>query len=247
MSELIYKKVNEVFKHADGNCYQCVEGVGCRNCAFWGTGYCGKYACGEPSRPDRIPVKFVAVSDESIESMKEKDTAEPSRHIELGVVKVEGDYVLFQIVEQTHRQEAFSQQGVYCFKAANGFELASIDGPGLTDSNKLFCRGNLCDSDNVGLVCTVSQFARISEAVFEYNCTNGKGYEEPWPQKGDKYFYITACGDVSHCVFNGYNFDLDTQRFGNFFRTEQEVSVARDKVQTLLKGLNFTKKAGSDA
>lgn len=111
MSELIYTKVNEVFRNIDGHYYKCVEGIGCRNCAFRGTGSCGQYVCAEATRPDRVPVKFVAVSDEPIEPKKEKEmekdtaTEEPSRHIELGVVKVEGDNVTFKIIEQTHKRK----------------------------------------------------------------------------------------------------------------------------------------------
>ena len=248
MSELIYKKVNEVFRNTDDHYYKCVEGLGCHNCAFWGTGYCGKYACGEPSRPDRIPVKFVAVSDESIESMKEKDAVEPSRHIELSVLRVEGDKVTFKIIEQTHKRKEFCQQlDRNIFKASNEIKLGSKDIPEwIGDSSQLFCRGYSSDKDNIEIVCTTSEFAKISEAVTEYNATDGKGYEKPWPQKGDKYFYITAGGDVSHCAFNGYNFDLDTQRFGNFFRTEREASVVRDKVQALLKALNSAERTGAN-
>ena len=248
MSELIYKKVNEVFRNTDDHYYKCVEGLGCHNCAFWGTGYCGKYACGEPSRPDRIPVKFVAVSDESIESMKEKDAVEPSRHIELSVLRVEGDKVTFKIIEQTHKRKEFCQQlDRNIFKASNEIKLGSKDIPEwIGDRSLLFCRGFFSDKDNIEIVCTTSEFAKISEAVTEYNATDGKGYEKPWPQKGDKYFYITAGGDVSHCAFNGYNFDLDTQRFGNFFRTEREASVVRDKVQALLKALNSAERTGAN-
>ena len=248
MSELIYKKVNEVFRHTDGHYYQCMEGVGCHNCAFGGTSYCGLYACGDTDRRDRVPVEFVAVSDESIESMKEKDAVEPSRHIELSVLRVEGDKVTFKIIEQTHKRKEFCQQlDRNIFKASNEIKLGSKDIPEwIGDSSLLFCRGFFSDKDNIEIVCTISEFARISEAVNEYNITDGKGYEKPWPQKGDKYFYITAGGDVSHCAFNGYNFDLDTQRFGNFFRTEREASVVRDKVQALLKALNSAERTGAN-
>lgn len=180
----------------------------------------------------------------------EKDTAteEPSRHIELGVVKVEGDKVTFRIVEQTHRGKNFSQQtATDTFKASNGIKLGTRNIPEWpSDSSQLFCRGFFSDKDNIEIVCTTSEFARISEAINEYNTTNGKGYEKPWPQKGDKYFYVTAGGDVSHCTFNGYNFDLDTQSFGNFFRTEQEALAARNKIEILLKELNSVEGTGAN-
>lgn len=258
---MIYTKVNEVFRNIDGHYYKCVEGIGCRNCAFRGTGSCGQYVCAEATRPDRVPVKFVAVSDEPIEPKKEKEmekdtaTEEPSRHIELGVVKVEGDNVTFKIIEQTHKRKEFCQQidrniftaSSNIFKASNEIKLGSEDIPEwIGNSSLLFCRGFFSDKDNIEIVCTTSEFARISEAINEYNTTNGKGYEKPWPQKGDKYFYITAGGDVSHCTFNGYNFDLDTQSFGNVFRTEQEALAARNKIEILLKELNSVEGTGAN-
>ena len=248
MSELIYKKVNEVFRNTDDHYYKCVEGLGCHNCAFRGTGYCAKYACGEPSRPDRIPVKFVAVSDESIESMKEKDAVEPSRHIELSVLRVEGDKVTFKIIEQTHKRKEFCQQlDRNIFKASNEIKLGSKDIPEwIGDRSLLFCRGFFSDKDNIEIVCTILEFARISEAVNEYNITDGKGYEKPWPQKGDEYFYITTAGRIAHHAFTTDSWNLNRQHFGNFFRTEEEAIEARDKVKILLKALNSAERTGAN-
>lgn len=246
MSELIYKKVNEVFRHTDDHYYKCVEGLGCHNCAFGGTSYCGLYACGDTDRRDRVPVEFVAVSDESIESMKEKDAVEPSRHIELSVLRVEGDKVTFKIIEQTHRQEKFSLQKFSTFRAANGFELASANYPYMTDSDTLFCRGNIRDRDDDVLICTSAKFAQISEAVFEYNATNGRGYEKPCLQLGDRYFYITAYGTVASYKFDGGAWDSSMQSFGNVFRTEQEALAARNKIEILLKALNSAERTGAN-
>lgn len=252
MSELSYKKVNEVFRNIDGHYYKCVEGIGCRNCAFRGTGSCGQYVCAEATRPDRVPVKFVAVSDEPIEPKKEKEmekdtaTEEPSRHIELGVVKVEGDNVTFKIIEQTHRQEKFSLQKFSTFRAANGFELASANYPYMTDSDTLFCRGNIRDRDDDVLICTSAKFAQISEAVFEYNATNGRGCEKPCLQPGDRYFYITAYGTVASYKFDGGAWDSSMQSFGNVFRTEQEALAARNKIEILLKELNSVEGTGAN-
>ena len=148
MSELIYKKVNEIFRHTDGNYYQCVRGLGCHNCAFWGMSACGQYACGEPNRPDRAPVKFVAVSNGSMgpkkEMVEDTVTEQSSRHIELGVVRDEGNWVLFKIVEQTHRGNEFCQQTAPdTFKASNGIELASVSSPAWGGANRLYCCGFL--------------------------------------------------------------------------------------------------------
>lgn len=251
---MIYTKVNEVFRNIDGHYYKCVEGIGCRNCAFRGTGSCGQYVCAEATRPDRVPVKFVAVSDEPIEPKKEKEmekdtaTEEPSRHIELGVVKVEGDNVTFKIIEQTHKRKEFCQQlDRNIFKASNEIKLGSKDIPEwIGDSSLLFCRGFFSDKDNIEIVCTISEFARISEAVNEYNTTDGKGYEKPWPQKGDQYFYILEDGVIYSIVFRDDEYDRSRQDYGNFFRTEQEALAARNKIEILLKALNSAERTGAD-
>lgn len=258
---MIYKKVNEVFRNIDGHYYKCVEGIGCRNCAFRGTGSCGQYVCAEATRPDRVPVKFVAVSDEPIEPKKEKEmekdtaTEEPSRHIELGVVKVEGDNVTFKIIEQTHKRKEFCQQidrniftaSSNIFKASNEIKLGSEDIPEwISDRSLLFCRGSFSDKDNIEIVCTTSEFTRISEAINEYNTTNGKGYEKPCLQPGDRYFYITAYGTVASYKFDGGAWDSSMQSFGNVFRTKQEALAARDKIEILLKELNSVEGTGAN-
>lgn len=187
----------------------------------------------------------------------EKDTAteEPSRHIELGVVKVEGDKVTFKIIEQTHKRKEFCQQldrniftaSSNIFKASNEIKLGSKDIPEwIGNSSLLFCRGFFSDKDNIEIVCTTSEFARISEAVNEYNITDGKGYEKPWPQKGDEYFYITTAGRIAHHAFTTDSWNLNRQHFGNFFRTEEEAIEARDKVKILLKELNSVEGTGAN-
>lgn len=118
---------------------------------------------------------------------------EPSkRHIELSVVMVEDDKVTFRIVEQTHRNGEFSQQANNDeFKACNGIELASAAFP-YWDVGKstLFCRGYRDDRDDIMLTCTTVEFAKICEAVADYNETDGKGCEPRWPQEGDRYFSL---------------------------------------------------------
>ena len=162
----------------------------------------------------------------------------PRRHIELGVVKVEGIEVTFRIVEQTHRCGDFSQQsGHQYFKASNGTELASRAFPEWKGNYPLSCRGCFCGEDDKELTCTAAEFALISEAVSEYNATDGKGYEKPWPQTGDDYFYILENGALCSRIFYGDKYDHAMQDYGNFFRTEEEARAALGKVRALLKEL----------
>lgn len=167
-----------------------------------------------------------------------KSVESPKRHIELAVVKVEGDKVTFRIVEQTHRNGEFSQQAnTDEFKAANGFQLRSAASPEWgSDTSTLYCRGFERNDDNFEIVCSAIEFVRISEAVAEYNATDGRGYEKPWPQVEGKYFCIAADGRVDLFRFDGNEFDCKMQAFGNFFRSEAEAKAALERVKQALKG-----------
>ena len=123
---------------------------------------------------------YAPASDES-----SKPVESPKRHIELAVVKVEGDKVTFRIVEQTHRCDGFSRQDhPRDFKAANGFNLRSAGVPEwLPLDSALYCRGKGNAQDLCEITCTAVEFAQICEAVAEYNATDGRGYEKPWPKK----------------------------------------------------------------
>ena len=162
----------------------------------------------------------------------------PRRHIELGVVRHEGNWVIFKIVEQTHRGNEFCQQTAPdTFKASNGIELASVSSPAWGGANRLYCCGFLSDKDSIEIVCTTSEFAKISEAVSEYNITDGKGYEKPWPQTGDRYFFISGDITPGNLIFTDCAFDHNCQTCCNIFRTYEEAVAAADKVRMLLKEL----------
>ena len=194
----------------------------CVGCAFYG--------------PSPCPVDGNCITG----SLIFKEVKDVPRHIELGVVKVEGDRVTFKIVEQTHRGKKFSQQTFTdTFKASNGIKLGIRNFPEWSsDSSQLFCRGYSSDKDNIEIVCTTSEFAKISEAVTEYNNTDGKGYEKPWPQNGDGYFYVDSCGVAKYATFeNGVEFDARHKACGNFFRTKEDAMAAAEKVKALFKEL----------
>lgn len=166
-----------------------------------------------------------------------KPVESPKRHIELSVVRVENDKVTLKIVEQTHRCDEFSQQGYSSvFKSANGFQLKSCADPEWNSkTSTLHCRGFERNNDNFEIVCSAIEFVRISEAVAEYNSTDGRGYERPWPQERDRYFYVTEEGGVDFHVFYRNKFNQRMQDFGNFFRTKEEAEAALVRVKQALK------------
>ena len=195
---------------------------GCRGCVFGDAPSC--------------PIQ----EDCNTNSVILKEVKETPRHIELGVVKVEGDKVTFKIIEQTHKRKEFCQQiERNIFKASNEIKLGSRDVPEWRgDSSLLFCRGFSSDKDNIEIVCTTSEFTKISEAITEYNATDGKGYEKSWPQKGDRYFYVASYGVVEGGEFCDWSlFDNGCKAYGNIFRTEEEAVAAADKIKALLKEL----------
>lgn len=166
-----------------------------------------------------------------------KPPESPKRHIELSVVRVEGDTVKFRIAEQTHRCDEFSRQDYPReFKAANGFMLRSAANPEWRSvDSTLYCRGNRNDRDNIELTCTAVEFSRICDAIYEYNSTDGRGYEKPWAKKGDKYFYITVEGEVECFTFRDTHYEHKMRVFGNLFRTEAEAEAALERVKQALK------------
>ena len=168
-----------------------------------------------------------------------KEVKETPRHIELGVVKVEGGRVTFKIIEQTHRGGEFTQRGSFgIFKASNGLGLSSRAFPDWKDDNHLlYCRGRACEKDDKELNCTAAEFAKISEAVTEYNATDCKGYEKPWPQNGDGYFYIASYGRIECAGFSDGPFDTGCKAYGNIFRTRNDAMAAAEKVKALFKEL----------
>ena len=143
----------------------------------------------------------------------------------------------FRIVEQTHRCDEFSRQAnTDEFKAVNGIGLLSYSVPEwLPPDSALYCRGKGNAQDLCEITCTAVEFAQICEAVAEYNATDGRGYEKPWPQVEGKYFCIAADGRVDLFRFDGNEFDCKMQAFGNFFRTEAEAKAALERVKQALK------------
>ena len=147
------------------------------------------------------------------------------RHIELAVVKVEGELVTFRIVDQTHYGKEFCQKGKV-FKAKNRISIVSLPKTiigGITPQNGEY-------------KCCICKFISIMEAVSEYNETDGKGYGNPWPQNGDKYFCIQSTGYVTSTDYDNHPIDNDRREFGNFFRTRDEAEAALERVKKAMNG-----------
>lgn len=162
--------------------------------------------------------------------------SQQKRHIEISVVRIKEPTVTFRISQQTHREINFTPNGDE-FKSSCGVILNSQSFPECGGScDVLFVRG--CDpcKDDEEITVPLFNFAKIMQAITEYNETNGEGYEKPWPQNGDKYL----CIDLAGCI-NEYDYDNDymdevRREFGNFFRTREEAEAASERVRKALKG-----------
>ena len=159
------------------------------------------------------------------------------RCIELAVVKVEDNKVIFKITKQTHKDNEFCQQiNSNEFFASNGYKLVSYAMPAFNlYSHELFCQGEFTEHNNNEIDCNLEDFAKICEATTEYNITDGKGYEKHWPKLNDKYYIVSNCGEVLQYNFDGCNIDLELKNIGNFYRTFEKASKVAEKVKLLFK------------
>ena len=163
--------------------------------------------------------------------------SENKRHIELAVVKYKRGQVIFRVAEWSHRYFDFCKDGSN-FKAKNGVEIQLVSScyakSGVISTELLF---DYITPDCEEYKCDYVKFIEIMEAVTEYNETNGNGYETPWPQKGDKYFYIASRFEVASGKYGDTpTFDKNLFDAGNFFRTREEAEAALERVKKALKG-----------
>lgn len=165
------------------------------------------------------------------------------RHIELAVVKVDGDLVTFRIAEQTHRGKDFTTNGEK-FKSSCGYFLIVDTDPAFRDDYTgkiLFVRGYDSAQDDNKITVSLHNFAGIMQAISEYNETNGAGYKKPWPQNGDKYSWVGSTGFIHESYFDDAPLDNERREFGNMFRTREEAESARERVRKALKGVDENK------
>lgn len=168
---------------------------------------------------------------------EEKEVAEKKRHIELAVVEVDGEMVTFHVAEQTHRCDDFTPGGIP-FKSSNGLTLKSVGSPAAsTGCDTMYTRGATEDCDKRNITVSAMRFAKIMEAITEYNETNGAGYEKPWPKAGDEFYCVEADGSVGKDTFKAiYEHYRTMCKIGNCFKTEKEAKAMADKFKSMLKG-----------
>lgn len=192
----------------------------------------------DPHLQDRLPAKwwFIPVNESEEPDDHSESEATPSRrHIGIAVDAVKGGKVTFRIMEQTHRCDDFAPKGCE-FKSHSGYRLISESCPHADACiDGLFVRGWLRLKDDAEVTTSSDTFARIIEAVTEYNLTSGKGYEKPWPQKGDFYYFVDSYITVRSLEYFGSEMDQDMQKAGNFFRTEKEARAALERVKKALR------------
>lgn len=192
----------------------------------------------DPHLQDRLPAKwwFIPVNESEEPDDHSESEATPSRrHIGIAVDAVKGGKVTFRIMEQTHRCGDFTPNGPK-FKSRSGYRLISKSSPDVGICG-LFVRGWLRLEDKAEVTTSSDIFARIMEAVTEYNLTNGTGYEKLWPQRGDKYFYIASRFEVASGKYGDTpTFDKNLFDAGNCFCTREEAEAALERVKKALRG-----------
>ena len=161
------------------------------------------------------------------------------RHLELAVVAVENDTVKFKVEDQFYFGDEFSQQENKSeFKSKHGVIIQLSDKLAWDGYNEVLTIRRFWNLGNVNETtkCNVHYFADIMEAVNEYNETNGAGYEKPWPQRGDTYYFVNSNGSIDSFKFVGDKVDKGLRSFGNFFCTREEAEAALERVKKALKG-----------
>lgn len=156
------------------------------------------------------------------------------RHIEIEVVKVNDNEVTFKIAKQTHREYGFCQQSIQNkFIASNGYKLVSFCFPAFSSgSYELFCQGDLVSYDDNEVDCNFEDFAKICEAITEYNKTNGVSYVE---ESIEDYYIISTDFTITELKFNNSDYDLENKKNGNFFRTREEAEETLKLFKYILK------------
>ena len=256
-------RVGEIFRH-NGKTYQCVTdfdvvtepvegmqfratngvlyelktlGSTCRKCGC-DTNLPNNLKCCEIDRQAFGNTKINSLHWYPVEEKREEKMEEKKRHIELAVVKVEGDEVTFQITEQTHRCDTFTPGGIP-FKSSRGVALRSVRNPAVSEaSDTMYVRGDIERFDKKHITVSALRFAQIMEAINEYNETNGKGYKNHWPKTGDMYYYVDTDGRVESCQYaDRYDIDNNRRDAGNFFKTEEAATIAAERVKAVFKNV----------
>ena len=170
------------------------------------------------------------------ENKEEEKMEEKKRHIELAVTEVDGEMVTFHVAAQTHRGEDFTPGGIP-FKSSSGLTLKSVGVPAVSVcSDTMYTRGDAECCDKSSITVSALRFAKIMEAVTEYNETNGRGYKKLWPRTGDLYYYVDTDGSVDSCSYaDKYDIDNNRRKAGNFFKTKEAAEIVAERVKAVFK------------
>lgn len=161
------------------------------------------------------------------------------RHLELAVVDVENDIVKFKVEDQFYCGDEFSNQKLKReFEAKCGVIIQLGDKLAWDGYNEILTLNKFqsVSKREETAQCNVHHFADIMEAVNEYNETDGKGYEKPWPQDGEKYYSFDSSGCIGEYYYDHDCTDEVRREFGNFFRTREDAEAALERVKKALKG-----------
>lgn len=206
----------------------------CRGCAHAYYVYGIEFNCDRENKGKRCRFKR-KTKEKQEEKPKMKEEEHQNRHIEISVVSVKEPTVTFRISRQTHRAETFTPNGRE-FKSSCGFFLSSQGAPEFGEYlQTLFVRGWVSSEDDNKITVPLIAFAKIMQAVTEYNETDGKGYD--YLNVGDIFYIIDEFGDVEEREYDGNNDGIFRRKvFGNFFRTREEAEAASERVRKALKG-----------
>lgn len=219
-----------LFRASDGVLYGLIE----NECIhYMGDSLCTCYEIDQQAFGDILSNNFHWYPVE--ENKQEKSNMEETkRHLELAVVKVDGDQVTFKIVKQTHRGEKLTPNGNK-FLSRSGYAILSDKWPEYKNRDKhLFVCGSNSNDDHILLTVEIENFAKIMEAVNEYNETDGNSYKDEWPKYGDSCYYIAPNGAIEYTIYYASGDVYDYKLFGNLFRTVEEAEAARERVKTIL-------------
>nr|DAM90940.1 MAG TPA: hypothetical protein [Caudoviricetes sp.] len=233
-----------LFRASDGVLYELKKlenrGCGCYRYGYMACSEIDEEAFGEATKEEFhwYPVEEKKETGEEMIDYSKLDLEKVrmNRHLELAVVKHERGQVIFRVAEWSHRYFDFCKDGSN-FKAKNGVEILLASScyakSGVISTELLF---DYITPDCEEYKCDYVKFIEIMEAVNEYNETNGRGYEKPWPQNGDKYLCIDSAGCINEYDYDNDYMDEVRRELGNFFRTRDEAEAALERVKKALKG-----------
>lgn len=176
----------------------------------------------EESRPKFREYKET-VSQIGASTPEPKRIVKEKRHLTISRHTAKWEFV---IVSQSHHGENFSFSG-NSFIASNGIVLISDTEPKLlADGMVLFVHGRNVSGNNNFIKVTDKQYAKIKEAVDEYNATNGGSPKLEWPQIGDVFYYVNINGTVDEGLYLADDMCMRFKNNNNMFQERESAEKA---------------------